>query len=388
MNNSESRLLLLLEKFKNGIATAEELEELDSWYDSFDLERKLSDELSSTELNLVHDRMLATINSEIPKSPTKRKPVRRRPIFKFITVGLALVPLILFFLREHSSIEDAHTTRVDAAPGKNTARLILPTGSIIDLEKAKRGPIYKQPDLVITKDSIGQISYHFNKLITNKQIQGDNSLIIPSGGQYRVILSDGTKVWLNAKSEITFPAEFVGNSRNVKLSGEAYFEVAKNKVKPFFVHTPQQEIKVLGTHFNVNAYADEKIQKTTLLEGLVQIKTTDKIAKTVIIQPGQQAQQDDQMIQVRTANSEAAVGWTNGVFVFDHTDIQELMRQLARWYDVEVIYQGPIKPRNFSGEIERDYTLKEVLRILELGNVHFKIEEPKIKGGQKRLIIN
>jgi len=381
MNNSESRLLLLLEKFKNGIATAEELEELDSWYDSFDLERKLSDELSSTELNLVHDRMLATINSEIPKSPTKRKPVRRRPIFKFIAVGLALVPLILFFLREHSSIEDAHTTRVDAAPGKNTARLILPTGSIIDLEKAKRGPIYKQPDLVITKDSIGQISYHFNKLITNKQIQGDNSLIIPSGGQYRVILSDGTKVWLNAKSEITFPAEFVGNSRNVKLSGEAYFEVAKNKVKPFFVHTPQQEIKVLGTHFNVNAYGNEQHINTTLVEG--RIKVSNGTAGTsVMLEPGQQAQAGGRSATdikvVYNADIEKITAWKNGLFNFNGATLHEVMRQLERWYDIEVVYEKGAPEITFWGKMTKDISLNGLLIGLGKSDVHLRLEGRKL----------
>lgn len=387
MNYGESRILLLLEKFNNGTATREELAELDVWYDSFDQESKLTEELSADQSNAVRDRMLGKINRGLPKESPKKKGGRKRRILGLIGIGLATLLLLTLFLFKAPEVLNIYSKRIDANPGKNTAHLILSDGSVIDIEKAKIGPLYRQANLLIVKDSTGQISYHLGKSSLGNISLGDNSLVVPSGGQYRVVLSDGTKVWMNAKSKFSYPTAFLGNNRPVTLSGEAYFEVAKNKERPFVVHTPQQEIKVLGTHFNVNAYDDEKVQRTTLLEGSVQITTNDKLPKMVIIKPGQQAQQDEQMIQIRSVNTDAAAGWKDGVFVFDHTDIHDLMRQLARWYNVQIIYKEHLKPRNFSGEIQRDYTLLEVLRILELGNIHFKIENATNAGNQKRLII-
>ncbi|NOW96045.1 FecR family protein [Mucilaginibacter sp. SG564] len=387
MNYGETRILLLLEKFKNGVATPEELAELDRWYDSFDKETKLTDELNGDQINVVRGRMLARINQKLPKRDSKSGIDRKRANWRFIGIGLILFPALIFSLIKFRQSEPNNPATLDANPGKNTAHLILSDGSVIDLEKAKIGPLFQKENLLITKDSTGQISYHIDKTIFNGPKYGDNSLVVPSGGQYRVVLSDGTKVWMNAKSKFSYPSAFSGHSRPVTLSGEAYFEVAKSKTWPFVVHTPQQDIKVLGTHFNVNAYDDEKIQRTTLLEGLVQITTNDKTPKTVIIKPGQQAQQDDEMIQIRSVNSDAAAGWKDGVFVFDHTDLHELMRQLARWYNVQIIYKEHLKSRNFSGEIQRDYTLLEVLKVLELGNIHFKIEKASNAGSQKCLII-
>lgn len=387
MNSEEKRVLQLLEKFQNNAATPDEMAELDLWYESFEGASKLTNELTADQSILVRNRMLNNIKRSIPKRKSKSNFPKKLPRYKIFGIGAMVVSLMVFIVFRLIAPKQPNATQIDVSPGRNTAHLILSNGSIIDLEKAKAGLLFATSNILINKDSAGSISYHFKKG-TDVSNLGSNSVVIPAGGQFRVVLSDGTKVWMNAKSKFTYPVSFSEKIRPVNLTGEAYFEVAKNRNKPFLVYTPKQVIKVLGTHFNVNAYEDERTQKTTLLEGLVQITTTDKTAKSVVIQPGQQALQDDQVIQIRSVNTDVAAGWKNGLFVFDHTELPELMRQLSRWYNVEVIYRGSIESKNFSGEIERGYTLNETLRILELGNVHFRIEKPITKGGQKRLIIN
>lgn len=385
MNYEEKRILYLLERFQNDTATPQELAELDIWYHSFENSHKLTDLLSGKESAQVRRKMFENIERDISQEVTGISLGKRSYRYVYALCA-AIVPIFIFFLIRSFDVEKISGTQNDVKAGGNTARLILSNGSVLDLQKAKLGAIYDQPDFVINKDSAGQISYHF-KGKTNPANSFSNTVVIPAGGQFRVILADGTRIWMNSMSKLTYPVIFKDKIRPVNLTGEAYFEVAKNKEKPFFVNTPKQTVRVLGTHFNVNAYANELVQKTTLLEGSVLVTTNDENAKTVIIKPGQQAELDDQLLKIRTVNTENAVGWKNGVFVFDHTELRELMRQFARWYNVETIYQGDFKQRNFSGEIERDYSLVEALKVLELGSVHFRIERPETANAKKRLII-
>jgi ferric-dicitrate binding protein FerR (iron transport regulator) len=209
----------------------------------------------------------------------------------------------------------------------------------------------------------------------------------PRGGQYKLRLADGTDVWLNAASTIRYPTDFKGKERRVEISGEVYFEVthqqsADGKQVPFFVDilpTPLQSkstIEVLGTHFNINAYPDELIVKTTLLQGSVKVSHG---AASEILSPGQQARINDLADNVTisvadNADTEEAVAWKNGLFQFNKTDIQTLMRQLARWYDIDVRYEGPIPGLLTTGKAPRDISLNSMLKILALSDVHFKID--------------
>jgi ferric-dicitrate binding protein FerR (iron transport regulator) len=192
-----------------------------------------------------------------------------------------------------------------------------------------------------------------------------------------VVLADGTKVWLNAASSLYYPTAFTGRERRVEFHGEAYFEVAKNAAQPFIVTTNKSEIKVLGTHFNINAYENEQAVKTTLLEGAVQVSTD---TKTAVLKPGEQAivSGKDPAIHVMQTDTDAAIAWKNGWFLFDKADIETIMKQLERWYDVEVMYAGEISKDHYTGQVPRNAKLSEVLKMLELSQTHFKIDGKKI----------
>lgn len=267
----------------------------------------------------------------------------------------------------------------DVLPGGNRAILTLADGKIISLSDADAGKIAKEAGLIITKKADGQISY---EVVDNRQeIGGFNTIETPYGGKYEVVLQDGTKVTLNAGSKLTYPLAFDKHSRKVVLTGEAYFEVSKDSTRPFFVNTPEakgiqaQEIKVLGTHFNVNAYEDEQAYITTLAEGSVSIATA---GAERVLKPGQQSTVK-QSIQVDEGNINAALAWKNDVFYFTDLPIQDMMRKLSRWYDIEVVYEGEIPSIVFLAQLSRKKKLSEVLEALEETNrVHFRIEGRKV----------
>ena len=208
-----------------------------------------------------------------------------------------------------------------------------------------------------------------------------NTITTANGNQYQLILSDGSRVWLNAASSIRFPTSFSGYERKVEITGEAYFEVAKNAAKPFKVDFKNKagekdEIEVLGTHFNVNTYTDEPEMKTTLLEGSVKITAANKMQ---MLAPGQQARLTINGIELKkNVDLDQVMAWKNGYFLFDNTDIYTLMRQISRWYNIEVIYEPNVKNDVFFGEIERKAELNEVLKILEVGDLHFKLNGHKL----------
>ncbi|MGN6604234.1 MAG: FecR family protein [Ginsengibacter sp.] len=204
-----------------------------------------------------------------------------------------------------------------------------------------------------------------------------NTLVTPAGGEYKVVLSDGTTVWLNASSSLHFPTAFTGKERNVDLTGEAYFEVAKNKKKPFIVNVRGIHVEVLGTHFNVNGYDDECVVKTSLLEGSVKIRKGNISA---FLKPGQQGVvgQNSRKVKIKIADMNQVIAWKEGLFQFDGANTKEIMRQIARWYDVKVEYDGKIPNRRFEGKISRNAQLSDVLKILEFSNIKFSIEGKKI----------
>ena len=202
----------------------------------------------------------------------------------------------------------------------------------------------------------------------------------PRGRQFQLKLPDGSLVWLNAASSLRYPAAFAAGERTVELTGEAYFEVAPDKQRPFRVVTARQHIEVMGTHFNVNAYADEPQEQTTLLEGSVRVAgAVSQLAK--LLTPQQQASVSDAAVTVRTVDTEPIVAWKNGLFCFVNANVPAVMRQLSRWYDIEVQYAGNIPDRVFRGKMQRDLTLNEMLKVLSSLNLNFKIE------GEKKLIV-
>lgn len=263
----------------------------------------------------------------------------------------------------------------DALPGGNKAVLTLANGQKIILGNSINGMIARQGDTKVEKIQDGHLVYQRADSaiqgITDTQL-AYNTISTPKGGQYAVTLPDGSKVWLNSISSITFPTEFKGQERKVRITGEVYFEVAKNKDVPFVVESKCQDVRVLGTHFNINAYDDENKVRTTLLEGSVKV-TAENNSRTLM--PGQQAEVVNHLIKVIDgSDTQAAVAWKNGNFVFDHADLPSLMRQLSRWYDVTIVYNGTIGQHEFVGQIKRSVNLSSVLKILAVSGIHFTVE--------------
>ncbi|RZJ76387.1 MAG: FecR family protein, partial [Flavobacterium sp.] len=261
-------------------------------------------------------------------------------------------------------------------PGSNNAVLTLANGNQISLNDKENGILASQSGVIITKNKDGQLQYQ----IKADAPAGINTISTPRGGQYQLILVDGTKVWLNAASSITFPTQFNGSERKVEIIGEAYFEVAKNAKKPFKVKSKNQIIEVLGTHFNVNTYDDEAADKTTLLEGSVSV---NKIANgkvqtntSKILKPGQQStvSANQSQILVATADEDEAIAWKNGYFKFNKADIQSIMRQVSRWYNVDVEFKGEMNKDLFVGKINRSEHVEEVLNILERSKINVAIK--------------
>lgn len=259
-------------------------------------------------------------------------------------------------------------------PGsKNKAMLTLADGSTIALDEVSNGEIAKQGGVTITKTKDGSLVY-----AGKAQQRAYNKIATPKGGQYQISLPDGTKVWLNAASILSYPAAFTGDKREVRLLGEAYFEVKKNKKMPFVVYTKGQEIEVLGTHFNVDAYEDESHTKTTLLEGSVAVKVVGSAAKA-LLKPGEQAIFEYNHLDVSAIDVAEVMAWKEGYFLFQDEDISAIMRKISRWYDVEIAYAANISSKKIGGKISRDKSLETVLKTLSsTDKFNFKVEGRRV----------
>jgi len=262
----------------------------------------------------------------------------------------------------------------DAAPGGNKALLTLGDGSTVRLDEAKAGLVGKQGNMQVIKSNDAQLRYEPAGGAATTQY---NILETPRGGQYKLVLADGTKVWLNAATVLRYPSSFTGTDRVVELNGEAYFEVAADAAKPFRVEVKGgEQVEVLGTHFNIMSYGDEPVAKTTLLEGSVRVR---KGAGKVLIRPGDQARLGaDGSLKVVKANVEEAVAWKNGLFQFEEADMEQVMRQLSRWYDLEIVYTHGVPKDRFQGEMYRDVNVSKILKILEASGIHFTIEGKRL----------
>ncbi|HEV3224853.1 MAG TPA: FecR family protein [Puia sp.] len=316
----------------------------------------------------------------------------RRIGWRKIAAAIIILGVVLsgsiFFLTRKSSTEAVKTVvkplryPKDIVTRGNNAILTLSNGTIIVLDTAKKGVIAEQGnEKVIMMDS-GQLSYTPATIIgTYSTDIRYNTISTPRAAQYQIFLSDGTKVWLNAASSLRYPTTFSGKNRIVELQGEGYFEVTKNKEKPFLVRTAGMEVAVLGTRFNIMAYEDENAIQTTLLEGLVKVNHGNQ---SDLLDPGKKAvlRRDNSILTVGDANVNQAVAWKNGYFYFDRSDIKTIMRQVSRWYDLDIVYEAPVPDMQFSGKIERKLPLSGITRLLESSQIHFRIE------GNKFIIMN
>ncbi|MEO6329251.1 MAG: FecR domain-containing protein [Ginsengibacter sp.] len=391
-------IFILIEKYQSGTISPEEKFMLDKWYRSFDdTEAKLTGSENDSEQQLadrIKSRLLNTIDDNY-------KPViKKRPLIRRISAAAAiliLVAITTYFISPSKLPKELivktqpiiQKLKNDIAPGGNKAILTLADGSAIVLDSASNGTISQQGNVEVRKLDNGLLAYEKNgQQVTENDEAFFNTISTPRGGQYNVTLADGTRVWLNAASSIRFPVVFTGAERTVEITGEAYFEVTtltagegQRKV-PFIVKIKTslgngEQVKVLGTHFNVNAYDDEAITKTTLLEGRVQVTTNNMSA---MLLPGQQAQMNEKgkLILVNDADPQEVLAWKDGLFVMKRAGIGSIMRQIARWYNVDIVYQGEVPPGRISGDIPRNMNLSKVLKVMELSGVHFTIDGKKV----------
>jgi len=320
--------------------------------------------------------------------------IGRLPAWKW--AGAAAAACLLFmagYRMLKPARQEAHTVAqgqaqpADLPPGKkNKAVLILADNTEIALDAAGAGVLGLQGNARIRKGRNGEIVYEQGDALKPPAGTVYNILRIPNGGEYTLTLSDGSKVWLNAASQLRYPVSFTGKTRDVELSGEAYFEIAENREKPFRVHFNKATVEVLGTHFNVNAYDDDKVHAVTLLEGSVKVAKGDH---SVLIKPGQQAVlAGAEQMKVKQVVAEDAIAWKNGYFLFADEDIRSIMKKLSRWYDFTPEYRGNIGDERFGGVISKFRNASEVLNMFEsTGTIRFQIIPGDASGKGKKIMV-
>ncbi|MFA4870577.1 MAG: FecR family protein [Pedobacter sp.] len=371
--------LQLLEKYKAGNCSEEEKAIVETWY------------LQLSTQHVPEEQRIDNTKKEVWEAlMSHRKKQRIRTRFNtFIRVAAVLAILalstILYFRSPVTLFQKENKTvkSQKILPGGNKAYLTLANGQKISLTDAANGTIQQQTGLTIRKTADGTLVYEVSKLSqqSNQEETLYNTIETPKGGQYQVNLPDGTKVWLNAASSLKYPTQFIGSKRIVELDGEGYFEVAKSKHQKFIVKNDMQQVEVLGTHFNINAYKDEASVKTTLLEGSVRVSFNAEKNKeqSRLLKPGQQSEKTGENIDVKNVDVENVIAWKKGDFIFNGEELSGIMRKIARWYDVKVIYKGDFDDLRFGGYISRSKNISSVLGIMEsTGKIHFKIEGKRI----------
>lgn len=355
----------------------------------------IDSEDDGSQWNQATENVYTAIKKQIDAEQTKVVPIFRRTWFRVAAAAVLLVGAFALYNiagKNNSPKEEIVKTNIekqDIAPGGNKAVLTLADGSQIILDSAANGNLASQGNTRILKLDNGQLVYNGSGSPPAGGDGGEvlyNTISTPRGGQYQLVLADGTKVWLNASSSLRFPASFTGGERKVELKGEGYFEVAKNTSMPFKVNVAgKEEVEVLGTHFNINSYVDETIINTTLLEGKVKvisvINSELKTQNSQLLSPGQQAQltATGQIFINKSPAIDEVMAWKNGKFQFgESADIATIMRQIARWYDVEVEYKGTVT-EHIGGTISRDVKVSKVLEMLEMtGSVKFQMSGRKV----------
>lgn len=355
----------LLKKYREGTCTEEEKALLESWYQTYEASdlKEIPQHIREEHLNQVWQSL-----------PVHERKVRRMPWLQLTAAAVLLIAfgITLYLFLNKPVTGHAGTQQVadnTITPGSNKAILTLNDGRQISLTDAANGHIADEAGITVTKKANGQLLYTISESGPNNAVIF-NTIKTPRGGQYQIALPDGTKVWLNAATSLRFPTRFSETERIVYLDGEAYFEVAHNKSSPFKISLNGQQVEVLGTHFNVMAYKDEGNIKTTLLEGSV--KLTAPVG-SILLEPGQQGYIAQSAFIREQVDVSIVTAWKDGLFKFNGIDLHTLMRQISRWYDIEIEYEPGVKNDVVFGSISRTSDLSTLLHILELGGVHFRL---------------
>lgn len=377
MNREE--LIVLADRILKKEASEAEISAYNAWYNSFQESAEIPVTDEEDKKKILYARIASSIDDEVSvqRLSTGRPKIR----IWAAAAAVAFLAIGIYFFNAPINADKRNTAELvlsakNIKPGRNTAKLTLANGQSIDLSESKTGVVI----------DVAGLKYNDETKITATQANDIKkgslmSIATPRGGTYQVILSDGSKVWLNAASSIKFPASFAGQQqRNVTLVGEAYFEIAKNKTQKFIVNTKNQEVAVLGTHFNINSYVDEGDEKTTLLEGSVRVSSVRAAVKDVLLVPGQQASVSAaNKIEVNEVDVNDVVAWKEGKFVFVEEDVPSIMNKIARWYDVEIAYEGDVRHKALAGSVSRFENVSEVLEMLSATKaVQFRIEGRKV----------
>ncbi|TKC59151.1 DUF4974 domain-containing protein [Pedobacter hiemivivus] len=375
-----SRLISL--QIKGGL-TVEQETELNNWlaekeahrlfleefYDQEKFKSEIGHYLAKDKTNLWNKVIGNLDNPEVV--PLKNKTLLLWSRFAVAASILLVIGIAIYFLNNHGRPVADHSSAYtnDLKPGSNKATLTLADGQTVTLNNRNTGVIIAAEKLTYN-DGTAVIANHNGK--TALRNERELKINTPRGGHYEAVLPDGTHVWLNAASTLTFPSKFSGRNRKVVLRGEAYFEVAKDKQHPFIVKADQQDVEVLGTHFNVNSYRDEPTVNTTLFEGSVRINGN------TLLKPGQQANLYPTGQLVVSKGSNDVIAWKDGKFKFDETPLEVVLRQFSRWYDVDIEYPNGIPKERFTGYIDKNLHASDALDILKYTKIDFKIEGKKI----------
>lgn len=371
----QEELIGLIEKYLKGTANTDERKSVLGWYRSIDHSRIEIPLESSLEKNEIRDRVHGRLKQYIAQN----RPIRRIKWYRRVAAAAILILItsagyfwVLSNFKEIKNTPIASSSlKNDLPPGGNKAILTLVNGRKIILDSVHIGQLATQGKSKITKVNSGLLVYNPQPTNHNQQITAIqyNTLATPRGGQYQLILPDGSRVWLNAASSITYPTSFIGNERKVKITGEAYFEIARNADKPFRVEAEGREILVLGTSFNVKAYADDPLMKTTLISGAIKVSN-------LVLKPGQQDCIDKQTDKttVKGSNTDNVIAWVHGQLSLQGDDLPTLMRDISRWYNVNVKFEGKVPQSSFVGRIDRDVSLSNVLNALSVYGIYTRIE--------------
>ncbi|SFM62809.1 FecR family protein [Chitinophaga sp. YR627] len=396
----DERIVRLLHQQLTGeVLTAGEQQELDTWKNrslsNTALSEKINDEAAVQQMlqvwhQIERNREQNKIRFLSMLQDLQHSSISKRPLLRFLShrvfryaAAVALLIGVATFLWVNQRKPAGPGNNMAAAgknmpiaPGRDGAILTLADGSTMVLDSAGNGVLANQNGTSVVLQN-GQLAYNTGDGAAGAPVY--NTVSTPKGRQFKLILPDGTKVWLNAASIIRYPTSFEGKERNITLQGEAYFEVSQDAKTPFKVTTDEATtIEVLGTSFNINAYTNENIIRTTLLDGAVRINAYHQ---TATLKPGQQAAvkpSKGQMVVLNAVNTDQVMAWKNGLFNFDDASLDEVMRQLERWYDIEVVYEKGIPTAHFGGEINKQNTLQDVLHILEGSKVDFQLEGRKL----------
>lgn len=381
---TEKEIQALIERYISGECSPEEKEFLERWYT--DELQKRTTEVEQNEAQIVKDEIWGRIIDERPQ-------LRRRRIVWSVWAGAAAAVLLigLFVTYQRQKLNESNVSKKEMAtvlpeilPGGNKAVLTTGDGKQIVLTDEADGVIEQGEGFIIRKQEDGLVSFEITDHKGNATL-ANNTIETPKGGIYQVVLPDGSKAWLNSASSISFPSNFSAEERKVSIKGEVYFEIQHDVERPFRVQAAQQQVEVLGTKFNINAYEDEPYVRTSLIDGSVKVKGA---TQEHVLKPGFELSTtkngDD---RVGKADIEAIMAWKEGVFQFDRVELAVLMRQLARWYDVDVDYRGAYAEDEFVGKIKRNEDIQKVLKVLRYGNIDISLEGRKLMVGQKTKIM-